>query len=240
MQTATFNSNLTMKTNLSRWPAALTAGMSLAAAVTASAQLVWNSGLANNGVIPDGDPAGWSDTRTVSGLAGPIASVAVTLSVSGGWTGDYYAFLSHAGGFAVLLNRVGRTAAPGGDAGYSDAGLQIRLEDSATNGDVHQYRNVSGYGLLIGGNGSFVPDGRNVSPWSAVDTDAATQRLNQFAGLNANGDWTLFLADLSNGAQGAVQSWGLTITPVPEPSPWAAVAGVGLAAFACWRRARRG
>lgn len=211
----------------------------LANASSVSAQLVWNGGFANNGLIPDGDPVGWSDTRSVAGFVGNITSISVSLEISGGWNGDYYAYLSHGDGFAVLLNRVGRTAAVGGEAGYSDAGLHVTFDDHAANGDVHQYQSVSGYTTLISSGGSFVPDGRYQSPLTVVNTDVPSRRLDQFTGLSPNGLWTLFVADVSGGEQGTVQSWSLSIQAVPELGMTPIVAGVGLGAFAVWRRLRR-
>jgi hypothetical protein len=38
---------------------------------------------------------------------------------------------------------------------------------------------------------------------------------------NANGTWTLFLADLSGGDQSQLLNWGLEISVVPEPTTWA-------------------
>lgn len=44
--------------------------------------------------------------------------------------------------------------------------------------------------------------------------------LSSFNGLDPNGSWTLFIADLGTGDQGTLTSWGMTITgeAVPEPS----------------------
>jgi subtilisin-like proprotein convertase family protein len=51
-------------------------------------------------------------------------------------------------------------------------------------------------------------------------------------GLNPNGDWTLFVADLSTGETATVASWGLMITTaeiVPEPGSLALfVVGAGV------------
>ena len=38
-------------------------------------------------------------------------------------------------------------------------------------------------------------------------------------GLDPNGSWTLFFADLSAGDQTTLTSWSLEITAVPEPVP---------------------
>jgi subtilisin-like proprotein convertase family protein len=56
--------------------------------------------------------------------------------------------------------------------------------------------------------------------------------LSSFNGLNPNGSWTLFLADMSGGAVSTLQSWELDITgtaAVPEP---ASIIEAGLAALA--------
>ena len=63
----------------------------------------WNSGFLNSGQIPDNNPSGWSNTRTVA-ASGAIQSIAVTLRLSSAWNGDLYACLLHDSGFTVLLN----------------------------------------------------------------------------------------------------------------------------------------
>ena len=177
----------------------------------------FNSGFANGGVIPDGNATGWFDTRTISGISESlITDVNVSFTLSGGYNGDLYAFLSHSTGFSVLLNRVGRTSTD--SFGYGDAGFNVTFDDSAANGDIHNYQTVSGYLPLIGNGDSWSPDGRNVNPALALDTNSRTHLLNQFNGTNPNGDWTLFVADLSSGEQSMVVGWGLNVTAVPEPS----------------------
>jgi len=49
--------------------------------------------------------------------------------------------------------------------------------------------------------------------------------FNSFLGLNPNGDWRLFLADLNGADMMTVNSWGLhlELSAVPEPSEWAAM-----------------
>src|SRR5438105_1343509 len=105
----------------------------LALAGTAQAAVyTYNSGFANGGVIPDGNPVGMSDTRTISDWAANshITDINVSINVSGGWNGDLYAYVSHGStGFAVLLNRVGRTSSS--SFGYGDAGFNITFADSA-------------------------------------------------------------------------------------------------------------
>jgi subtilisin-like proprotein convertase family protein len=164
-------------------------------------------------LVPDGSLVGWSDTQPVSGVSGPIASVSVTLDLTGGWNGDLYAYLVHDTGFAVLLNRVGRDT--GNDAGFGTAGMNVTLSDSAVLGNIHSVSTPVPSGI-------YQPDGRNIDPRSASADFGnplnPTALLGSFDGEDPNGDWTLFIADVASGDVTAVQSWGLSIGSVPEPS----------------------
>ena len=197
---------------------------------------VYSSGFVNGGIIPDGNTTGWSDTRTLSGITDTtISDVNVSLIVSGGYNGDLYAYLTHSSGFSVLLNRVGRTS--GNSFGYGDAGLNVHFDDSAANGDIHAYQSVPSYSTLISNGSAWSPDGRNVNPLLVLGTDSRTSLLNSFNGLDPNGTWTLFVADLSSGEQATVLSWGLDITAVPEPATCGLIFGVVAAgAVFCRRR----
>jgi subtilisin-like proprotein convertase family protein len=191
---------------------------------------MYSGGFANGGVVPDGNTTGWSDSRTLSGLPDSITDVNVSLTISGGYNGDLYVYLTHSSGFSVLLNRVGRDA--GNSFGYGDSGLNVLFDDSSTKGDIHTYQMVPGYATLISTGGRFSPDGRNVDPLLVLATDSRTRMLNQFNGLDPNGTWTLFVADLSSGDQATVTSWGLSITAIPEPATCGAVSGAAAAAAA--------
>lgn len=193
-----------------------------------------------NQAIPDGNPSGLANTQTLNFGSIPnfssILDLSVTLNISGGFNGDYYAYLvNNTGGFAVLLNRVGKTAS--NPVGYSDSGFSITLSDANPN-NVHTYETVSNPngGMLTG---TWAPDGRNVDPSTVLDTSPISATLSSFIGTNPNGQWTLFLADLDYGEQGTLQNWTLTITAVPEPSS-VALAVLGLGLCVAWRyKARR-
>ena len=165
----------------------------------------FNSGFQNSGNLPDGNPSGLADLRNISSSITSITDVKVSLNLSGTWNGDIYATLQHDSGFSVLLNRVGRNG--GNSFGFGDDGFDVLLDDSGAFPDVHTQ--TSGGGTL---NGTYSADGRNVDPNSVVTGDARTAGLSSFNGLNASGDWTLFLADLSTGDQFTLESWGLKIT----------------------------
>ena len=110
--------------------------------------------------------------------------------------------------------------------GYGDDVLTITLNDGAANGDVHFYQSTASYLAGISGNGSWAPDGRAVSPLTVDGTEPRTALLNVFNGMDAStGDWTLFVADLSSGETVVVESWGLTVTTIPEAGT-AALAGL--------------
>jgi subtilisin-like proprotein convertase family protein len=177
--------------------------------------------------IPDFDLSGASDSRTLSIPFSVIGDVNVTITLSGSspdnaFNGDLYAYLSHDSGFSVLLNRPGRTAAD--SLGYGDNGfLNVTFDDSAADGDIHSYQLVRTESPL---SGRWRPDARSTFPTQALDTDPRTQFLNNFAGLNPNGSWTLFVADVSAGGTATITQWGLEITPVPENPATALVAGI--------------
>ena len=220
------------------WVCAVLAGASAHAQVVLTYEY---SGI--NSGIPDGDLSGWSDTRTVTTPHTSILSVSVTLTLEGtgggAFNGDYYAYLSHEGTLAVLLNRVGVTDSNA--FGYEDNGFaNLTFRDDAANGDIHLYQGVvvpSGSGSLTG---IWAPDGRNVSPLSVTDTTPRTATLGELTGLNPNGEWTLFIADASGGGTARLTDWSMNIVvaAVPEPETYAAVGGALLVGFAVVRRWR--
>jgi hypothetical protein len=170
--------------------------------------------------IPDGNPAGVSDSEVISGLSPSLHGVSVKLNVTGGFNGDLYAYLSCNGVLVPLLNRVGVTATSSGSSfGHGDAGLNITLSSSGAN-DLHFYgRNTP---TLVDGQltGTWQPDGRAIDPLSSPGSFDSASRVNfdSYNNLNPNGTWTLFFADLSaGGSQSHLVSWELDITTVPEP-----------------------
>jgi len=188
---------------LQTWATILLLRTALAARAALYSEGPWNSGFANGGLIPDDNPNGWSDTRTVSDIpAGlTIGTVAVTFTINGGWNGDLYGYLSHNGVLIPLLNRVGQGTGsePTYTFGYGNAGFNnVTLADGAG-------VNIHNYGGLGVPTGTYVPDSGGLS-FAGV-----------FGGGNPDGDWTLFVADLSGGSQSTLVSWSLGITAVPEP-----------------------
>lgn len=193
-----------------------------------AALLIETATFAPNVLIPDGSIVGVADTRTFNSAISTITEVRLTLEIAGAnaFNGDYYAYLSHSSGFAVLLNRAGKTS--GNPFGYADSGFLVTFDDTPGSPDIHGYQalvNPLG-GALTGTWGS---DGRNVDPATALDTSLRSATLAAFDGLDPNGAWTLFVADLSPLGEGRLLNWQLEVTgatAVPEP-------GTALGAVAC-------
>jgi hypothetical protein len=201
-------------------------------------------------LIRDYDLSGLVRTLHVSGMpAAPRYDISVTLKIdptaNGTVLGDYYAYLYHADAngarSVVLLNRVGSSALY--PAGYTDEAMNVAFRDDAVNGDIHAYR------LTLGGaaepplnnplSGSWQPDGRTESPFTVSYDSPRNQTLADFSTMSADGDWSLFIADVSFGGEGKLPEWTLSITPtpVPEPSTIGLLAlGGSMAALGVWRR----
>ena len=198
----------------------ITAGLMVWAGAALAQLSATNFTFSVNQWVPDANVNGLSMTTNLSITGGTISDVTLSLDITGGYNGDLYAFLAGPnGGFAVLLNRVGVDAAS--SFGYGNQGFNIVLSDSAAN-DVHYYQSV-GYALNGNGQltGTWVPDGRNIDPKSAPSlfgSTAPSALLSSFNGMDPNGEWTLFVADLSTGAQSQLLSWSLDVITVPEPS----------------------
>lgn len=156
------------------------------------------SGASLNMAIPDGNPSGIASSLAVSGLGSSLSDITVTLNLSGGRNGDLYGYLSFNGTLITLLNRVGTgSGGPIQQAfGFSTAGLNnISLNDAGTGGNIHDV----------------------ASPVSGITYMADGGSLATYNGMNPNGTWTLFFADMAGGNTSTLNGWSLDITAVPEP-----------------------
>ena len=165
-------------------------------------------------MVPDADASGLANVQTVSTPITNLTGLKVAFKVSGTWNGDLYCFLAQGTNYSVLLNRPGRTDAS--NLGYNDLGLDLIFDDAATNSDIHVYRlQITGsQGTPLSGplTGSWAPDARVTSPTNVLDTDARSASLGSFNGVDPNGEWVLFLADMEGGDIHFLESWGLEIT----------------------------
>ncbi|MCX6894919.1 MAG: hypothetical protein NTZ16_05335, partial [Verrucomicrobia bacterium] len=185
--------------------------------VVVASRIVVNQDWAVNQGLPDASSVGLAVSQTLSGMStNPISNVDVRLNISGGYNGDLYGYLllRSADGstkFSVLLNRVGRTDAAGdGDAG---AGFNVTLSGNVNAGYTNIHDAVGTDGLPTTGN--YLADGRAISPNGDFNGVTSTAGLERFNGANANGIWTLFLADVATGDMSLLESWGLEITLGP-------------------------
>lgn len=174
----------------------------------ASAVNQWS--FAVGSTVPDNSGIGLTDRQEISTPLAYLTSVTVHLSMTGGWSGDMYAYIAHASGFSVLLNRPGRTASNSAGSGVTE--LMISLTDDSL-ADIHTALPASGSAA-----GFFQPDARSIDPDYALDSSPRTAFLASFNGLDPNGEWTLFVADLSGGDEMVLNGWGLSLQGVPEPS----------------------
>lgn len=192
----------------------------------------------NNAAIPDANPVGVTSSLTVSGMSGSTTNVTVNLDITGGFTGDLYAYLiSPTGTMVVLVNRTGENS--GNYFGYSDAGFNVTFDAASTN-NIHNYQttvySINGSGQLTG---TWATDSRAINPLAsptAFDASPTGNTLLNLDGADPNGVWTLFVADLAGGGQSTLVSWSLSIATVPEPQTWTILGG-GLAT--CWLLIRR-
>jgi subtilisin-like proprotein convertase family protein len=191
-----------------------------------------------NQLIPDGSPTGFASAITITGQNASVADITVNLDINGSWNGDLYAYLVHDHGFAVLLNRVGSTSSD--IYGYGDSGMNVSFNDSAANGNIHYYQQLTVPAVSAPLTGTWAPDGRNVSPYSVTGAEAPTATLSSFDSTSADGTWTLFVADVSGGDLNYLSNWGLDISTssVPEPDLYGAVAGMALVGVSALRLRR--
>ena len=187
---------------------------------TVTVFLAAGSNIAVNEPVPDIPSLGLVSVLNVASPIGSLSDVNVTLNISNGWNGDLFAYLVHESGYAVLLNRVGKTGS--NPLGYSDAGLNVTLDDQAAN-DVHTYRlslfgnhNTPLAGALTN---SWQPDGRAEDPSLVLNTTPRTDMLSAFNGMNPNGEWVLFVEDDATGDISTLVSWGLELCGTLGVSP---------------------
>ena len=105
--------------------------------------------------------------------------------------------------------------------------MDVNFDDAATNSDIHIYR------LQLGGSqgtpltGDWAPDARVASPTNVLDTDVRSAILGSFNGVDPNGEWVLFVADMEAGDIHRLDSWSLEITGDTAPAGLAATEAAG-------------
>ena len=124
----------------------------------------------------------------------------MTLNISGAnrfnFNADLYAYLSHTyNGNTVTVTLMNTPD------GLTGTGMNITLSDTGINGNIQDA--VSDTSL----SGTYIPSGGSMA-------------FQGYNGMNPNGNWTLFIADIYGEYRATSQtltSWSLTLDVVPEP-----------------------
>ena len=163
-----------------------------------------------------------ADVRAVSFSGGVIDDVTIGLRIdtvsalNPAASGDYYVGLGHDTGYAVLLNRIGKTLADEGDVGSGHGGVDVTFNDAAANGDIHLAPFDDSLDAPPALTGAWAPDGRTADPGLASSSRTAT--LSTFNGLAPGGAWELLIADDSRGGVGRLVSWSVSLRISPSVS----------------------
>ncbi len=188
------------------------------------AQTIETYTFTTNRLVPDGNAAGLSDVRNINSAIGTITSLSVSFKLTGEFNGDLYVYLRHTSGYAVLLNRPGKTS--GNAVGYADSGFNVTFQDGAAH-DVHLYQNITTPTAGSPLTGTWQPDGRTNDPVNVTDSSARATALSSFNGLNAAGEWTLYVSDVESGGTNMLTEWSLQITGAAYPTlTWAKPADI--------------
>jgi len=185
----------------------LLSGLTMAAMAGAASATLLTESWSGSQDIPEGNPVGTINSLSVSDPSGAAIE---------GYNGNLYGYLvfqPSSGGAAsmeVLLDQIG--TGPGSPFGSATSGFNVTLSDSGTQGDIHNATGTAGQSLT----GSYTPDSANTMDGT-------------FGGVSADGTWTLFLANLSEGGgTSTLVGWGVGISVVPEPVTWALVGFAGI------------
>lgn len=207
-------------------------------------------------------------TFNVSGLSASIADISLTMSLRHTWGADLEVFLippegSGASPF-LIFSRVGQqmnSEPPSGgyEFVFSDGSVDYNpgtytFRDSAS-GDLWAAAGFDTSTGTVGEVFNVEPGSYRTSvagPWDlAGNPNGGNENAGQFTsfavdsgfiGLSpeqAEGTWTLRFRDGALIDQGEVTAAQLSFALVPEPAEYAVLAGLGLAAFAGYRRFRQ-
>jgi len=146
-----------------------------------------------------------------------VSSIAVETAITHTWVGDVTIQLeSPAGTVLTIMNRPGRNATGFGPSTDLASGTPLRFSDAAQSGVSAEQAGVGCTGAQVVGldcppdNFLSAPDPTD-TPIAGVGTSFA-----DFDGEDAQGTWTLCVADSASGDTGTLTSWSLGVNdPVP-------------------------
>ena len=155
-----------------------------------------------------------SQTLAVTGLAGPVVTLTVTLDgFSHTFPGD------------VRFLLVG----PNGTSNLDFLSFNVNDGAEYSNDDLTFSDSASGFLPQFAGptDGTFLPTDRtgdgpsdwnlSISPLNFAGPLGLNTFASVFGGVTANGTWTLYVADTQNGDDGSLASWTLSITTPDVP-----------------------
>jgi hypothetical protein len=152
----------------------------------------------------------------VSGVEGTIDSLTVTLDITGdptAYNGDYYAYVQFGSGLDVLLNNIDN-----GNGNNPGDGMDVTFSDTGVDGSIQNAVSAPPTAMLTG---SYVPDSGGFASGS-YPGDTGLEGQN-----NANGTWTLFIADESTGDVGQLVGWSVAMT-APDNGSTLLLLGMGV------------
>jgi subtilisin-like proprotein convertase family protein len=188
--------------------------LSLMFCAVASSQLVFDG--QGVGAIPDNDPSGLTITFPVNGLANPVGSVSLEMTMDHTWVGDLNVTLTSPNGLSSIKVF--------GTTGYKNSGNDgnsVNLDGTYTFNDL---ANGDWWAAVSGQTSSYVlPEGEYRSSTAASynsgvlsDFGGCTTRLNgafyDLSPSQANGTWTLNVRDQFGGDLGNVTEAKLSIS----------------------------
>jgi hypothetical protein len=196
--------------------ASFTAGASLYSFTGPDGNGTYNSGFISPGqVIPDNSPVGVGYGFNFSDTGLSLGSVTLTVNMSGGYNGDMYGYLQHGGTLIELFNPASFSA-----SGAGGSTLNLTLSSLS----------------------STALSGATATQLASGLTYAAAGDLSGFNGADPNGLWTLYFSDQAAGDQMTLNSFNLSLTPVPavpEPTSLALMCFAGLfITWGMWRMIR--
>jgi hypothetical protein len=196
----------------------------------AHAELFTNSTPITIGDDSVADP--YPSTITVSGITSPIAKISVTLN------GFSHTFPDDVGVMLVGPTGAGQIVFRGAtDIEVVD--LDLTFEDGGADWpDLGETLESGTYQPFSWWTNSVFP-----APAPTIagvnPTTNGEKSFGVFNGTDANGTWSLYVADFAEGDEGSISGgWSLNISPVPGPSS-VAVLAMGLAGLPALRFARR-
>ncbi len=170
------------------------------------------------GAIPDNNPSGLQINFNVSGITPTVGSVRLRVGITHPWSGDLVATLRSPGGVStlIILGRVG--------VGLGQASQNFGSSaDFSGSYEFADDASLDFWSVANANDAGAIPKGKyRTSGLGIVDTrhggctTSLAGAFNGLAGTQANGVWTLTVADRASSFTGSVDSALLSVSPAPD------------------------